>query len=57
MIVIGGGEAGGGGARAGFLAEPVSMMLEDPRDGALYAALHLGHFGAKLHRSRDAGRT
>lgn len=41
----------------GFLAEPVSMMLEDARDGALYAALHLGHFGAKLHRSRDAGRT
>ena len=32
----------------------------DPRDGALYAALDLGHFGAKLHRStrrrRDLGR-
>lgn len=41
----------------GFLAEPVSMMLEDPRDGTIYAALDLGHFGAKLHRSLDGGRS
>ena len=40
-----------------FLAEPVSMVLDDPRDGALYAALHLGHFGSKLHRSDDRGAT
>jgi hypothetical protein len=37
-----------------FLGEPVSQVLADERDGALYAALNLGHFGAKLHR-RDAG--
>lgn len=37
-----------------FLGEPVSMVLSDARDGSLYAALNLGHFGAKLHR-RDAG--
>ncbi|OFA01612.1 sialidase [Duganella sp. HH101] len=37
-----------------FLGDPVSMVLPDRRDGALYAALNLGHFGAKLHR-RDAG--
>lgn len=37
-----------------FLGEPVSMVLADGRDGSLYAALNLGHFGAKLHR-RDAG--
>ncbi|MGB9990235.1 WD40/YVTN/BNR-like repeat-containing protein [Massilia sp. SM-13] len=37
-----------------FYGEPVSMVLHDARDGALYAALNLGHFGAKLHR-RDAG--
>jgi hypothetical protein len=30
------------------------MVLPDRRDGTLYAALNLGHFGAKLHR-RDAG--
>ena len=40
-----------------FLGEPVSAVLKDHRDGALYAALHLGHFGAKLHRSDDDGAT
>lgn len=38
-----------------FLGDPVSMVLHDPRDDALYAALNLGHFGVKLHRSRDGG--
>lgn len=40
-----------------FLGDPVSLALHDPRDGALYAALNLGHFGCKLHRSEDHGRT
>ncbi|WP_296663562.1 exo-alpha-sialidase [Paraburkholderia sp.] len=35
-----------------FIGEPVSMVLPDPRDGSLYAALNLGHFGVKLHRRR-----
>ncbi|KVN76052.1 hypothetical protein WL19_07435 [Burkholderia ubonensis] len=35
-----------------FVGEPVSMVLADPRDGSLYAALNLGHFGVKLHRRR-----
>ncbi|TCW84348.1 sialidase [Burkholderia sp. SRS-46] len=39
-----------------FAGEPVSMVLPDPRDGTLYAALNLGHFGVKLHRQR-AGKT
>lgn len=39
-----------------FVGEPVSMVLPDPRDGSLYAALNLGHFGVKLHRQR-AGMT
>ncbi|MGW8389877.1 WD40/YVTN/BNR-like repeat-containing protein [Pseudoduganella sp. HUAS MS19] len=37
-----------------FFGDPVSMVLHDARDGATYACLNLGHFGAKLHR-RDAG--
>lgn len=38
-----------------FVGEPVTMALADPRDGTLYAALNLGHFGVKLHRrSKDA---
>ncbi len=39
------------------LAEPVTLALYDARDGALYAALRLGHFGAKLQRSRDGGES
>jgi photosystem II stability/assembly factor-like uncharacterized protein len=33
------------------------MSLADPRDGMLYAALSLGHFGVKLRRSSDEGKT
>ncbi len=40
-----------------FLGAPVSMVLSDPRDGALYAAVKHGHFGAKIHRSKDGGKT
>lgn len=43
-------------ADAAFLAQNVPMMLPDPRDGALYAALHHGHFGSKIHRSTDGGK-
>lgn len=38
-----------------FLGEPVSAVLADGRDGSLTAALALGHFGVKLHRSGDGG--
>jgi photosystem II stability/assembly factor-like uncharacterized protein len=40
-----------------FPGVPVTAALADPRDGALFAALKHGHFGAKLHRSDDGGRT
>lgn len=40
-----------------FLGDSVSMVLPDPRDGTLYAALGLGHFGVKLRRSDDRGAT
>lgn len=48
------------GWRAGavaFVGQPVSAVLLDRRDGSLYAALNLGHFGVKLHRSADGGTT
>ncbi|NND96840.1 MAG: exo-alpha-sialidase [Pirellulaceae bacterium] len=41
--------------RIDFLGYPVTMLLEDDRNGALYACLTLGHFGCKLHRSDDGG--
>ena len=37
-----------------FLGDPVSAVLAEP-DGSLYAALDLGHFGAKLWRRDRAG--
>jgi photosystem II stability/assembly factor-like uncharacterized protein len=40
-----------------FLGVSVPMLLPDPRDGPLYAAVEHGHFGIKLHRSSDAGET
>jgi photosystem II stability/assembly factor-like uncharacterized protein len=44
-------------AGAEFAGVAVTAVLRDPRDGTLYAALRHGHFGAKLHRSDDQGRT
>ena len=41
--------------RSWLMGSPVSMTLVDPRDGAIYAAVDLGHFGCKLHRSDDGG--
>jgi hypothetical protein len=53
----------GGGAThwrisgASFLGDSVPIVMPDARDGWMYAALGHGHFGSKLHRSRDAGET
>jgi hypothetical protein len=43
--------------RVSFLGDAVSLALHDARDGSLYAALGLGHFGVKLRRSSDLGAT
>lgn len=40
-----------------FLGDNVSMVLPDRRDGSIWAALDHGHFGAKLHVSKDGGAT
>lgn len=42
---------------AHFAGSSVTISLADPRDGAIYAALNLGHFGPKLHRSDDKGES
>ena len=44
-------------ARHAFLGDHVAISLADARDGRWYAALDLGHFGAKLHVSVDRGAT
>jgi hypothetical protein len=43
--------------REAFLGDPVSLAVQDPASGRVYAALKLGHFGVKLHASDDAGST
>lgn len=51
---------GRGWAQAGapaFLAEPVTAVLDDPRDGTIYIGIQHGHFGCKFHRSSDRGAT
>ena len=40
-----------------FLGDPVTAVLADPRDETLYASLNLGHFGVKMRRSKDRGKT
>jgi hypothetical protein len=40
-----------------FLGVQVPILLPDTRDGKLYAAVEHGHFGAKMHRSDDSGKT
>jgi len=42
---------------AHFVGDDVSMLLTDPRDRTVWVALDHGHFGSKLQRSRDDGRT
>ena len=43
--------------RTDFPGVAVTAALHDARDNTLYAMLKHGHFGAKLHRSDDEGKT
>ena len=49
--------AGWAVASTAFAGIPVTNALRDERDGVLFAALKHGHFGPKLHRSDDDGKT
>ncbi len=44
-------------ASTAFLGHPVTMMLSSPDTKTVFAALNLGHFGVKLHRSADGGKS
>jgi len=44
-------------SHAAFVGDNVTLVMNDPRNGDLFAALNHGHFGIKLHRSRDGGET
>jgi hypothetical protein len=51
------GNAGWSIASSAFLGDAVSLALSVPRDRTLYAALGLGHYGVKLRRSNDDGKS
>lgn len=57
LFVIQGGGAQWAVTAHHFEGEPVTQVLADPRDGAWYAALRMGHFGVKLRKSTDQGAT
>jgi len=40
-----------------FLGVPVNNAMRDPRDGSIWALLGHGHWGPKIHVSRDRGKT
>ncbi len=42
-------------AQRAFLGDQVPMVYVSPDGQTIYAALQLGHFGAKMHRSIDGG--
>lgn len=43
--------------KASFTGDNCTLVMHDPRNGDLIATLNHGHFGVKMHRSRDAGAT
>jgi hypothetical protein len=42
-------------AQTTFVGDNCTLVMHDPRSGDLIAALNHGHFGIKMHRSRDGG--
>src|SRR2546426_1087939 len=44
-------------SRATFVGDNVTLVMHDPRNGNLFAALNHGHFGIKVHRSTNGGET
>ena len=57
LIYARGAKSGWTHVSTAFLGSPVSMALASKDNKTIFAALNLGHFGAKLHRSTDGGVT
>lgn len=41
--------------KSNFIGDNCTLVMHDPRDQSLIAALNHGHFGVKLHKSNDHG--
>ena len=57
LFTIDRGASGWSIGRVSFLGDNCTLVMYDPRNGNLFAALNHGHFGVKMHRSRDEGAT
>lgn len=57
LLVCSRGPRGWGISSAHFEGIPVSLAYEDERNGYWWACLDHGHWGVKLHRSPDRGRS
>ena len=57
LFTVDRGASGWSITRPSFLGDNCTQVMHDPRDGTLMATLNHGHFGVKLHRSRDGGET
>jgi hypothetical protein len=51
------GRSGWSIGQVSFLGDNCTVIMHDPRNGDLLASLNHGHFGVKMHRSRDGGAT
>jgi hypothetical protein len=49
------GASGWAVSRVDFAGDNCTLTAHDPRSGYLFAALNHGHFGVKVHRSKDHG--
>jgi hypothetical protein len=57
LFTIDRGTSGWSISQTSFLGDNCTLVMHDPRSGALLATLNHGHFGIKMHRSRDGGAT
>jgi hypothetical protein len=57
LFTVDRGASGWSIARATFVGDNCTQVMHDARDGSLMATLNHGHFGVKLHRSKDGGET
>jgi len=57
LFTVDRGQSGWSVNRVNFMGDNCTLMMHDPRSGDLLATLNHGHFGVKMHRSRDGGVT
>ena len=57
LFTVDRGASGWAISHAAFVGDNCTMVMHDPRNADVLVTLNHGHFGIKLHRSRDGGET